>query len=168
MTKNLPKKKKLIKRRLNPKQELFCQLYASDEEFFGNGVKSYMMAYQTLDYNTAKVEASKFLTKPNILDRINELMDIVINDIVVDKELAFVIKQKDNLSAKVAAIKEYNNLKGRVIQKREHSFDSESIDRLEKMLRRLAGYPVIDAEIVEKEPEKPLRIKPKLLKNKKE
>ncbi|KKN73594.1 hypothetical protein LCGC14_0399100 [marine sediment metagenome] len=121
MTENLPAKKEKIikKRRLNPKQELFCQLYASDEEFFGNGVKSYKKAYKMDDYKSAMVLASNLLRNIKILDRINVLMDIVINNVVVDKELAFVIKQKENLPAKVSAIKEYNVLKGRIIQKIE-------------------------------------------------
>ena len=31
--------------KLTPQQELFCQLYAGDREFFGNGVQSYIEAY---------------------------------------------------------------------------------------------------------------------------
>jgi hypothetical protein len=31
--------------KLNPKQELFCELYATDREFFGNGVQSSIEAY---------------------------------------------------------------------------------------------------------------------------
>lgn len=103
------------KKRLKPKQELFCQLYIGDEEFFGNGVKSYMKAYPNSSYDTAKSNAQKWLTKTYILDRINELMDIVINNTVVDKELAFVIKQKENLHAKVQAIREWNNVKKRTV-----------------------------------------------------
>jgi hypothetical protein len=107
---------KKIKGKLTAKEELFCQLYASDREFFGNGVESYLEAFNLplKKYNTAKVNASILLTKSNILDRINELMDIFINDIVVDKELGFVIKQKNDLPSKVAAIREYNKVKRRV------------------------------------------------------
>jgi hypothetical protein len=35
--------------KLNPKQEQFCQLYASDREFFGNGVESYIEVYEQTD-----------------------------------------------------------------------------------------------------------------------
>lgn len=120
MVEKKPKEKK--KRKLRHRQELFCKLYASDREFFGNGVQSYAEAYN-IDllkkgaYGVAKVNASRLLTNANILDRINELMDIVVNDIIVDKELAFTIIQKDNLHAKVAAIKEYNLLKERIKQR---------------------------------------------------
>jgi len=117
----MPKKEQKKKKKLNPQQELFCQLYATDREFFGNGVESYLEAYglKRKQYNSAKVLASGLLTNINILDRVNELMDIALNDIVVDKELAFIIKQKDNLSAKVQAIREYNNLKQRIIERKE-------------------------------------------------
>ena len=131
------------KRKLTPQQELFCQIYIRDREFFGNGVQSYIEAYNINlskpgQYNVAKAGAYENLTKPYLLERMNKLLKVVINDTIVDKELAFTIVQKGNLAAKVAAIKEYNALKGRVIQKREHSFDSESLNTIEKIMRGLA------------------------------
>ena len=118
------KKKEIIKLKLAPKQELFCQLYASDREFFGNGVQSYIGAYEVDTnkkgaYKSAKHCAYRLLTNVDIIKRTNEILDISINDIVVDKELAFTILQKGNLHAKIAAIREYNALKGRVVQKQE-------------------------------------------------
>jgi len=102
--------------KLNPNQELFCKLYASDREFFGNGVESYLEAYNLPQekYNTARTNASKLLTKSNILARIDELLSITLNNEVADKELAFVVLQKADLSSKVAAIREYNRVKKRV------------------------------------------------------
>jgi hypothetical protein len=32
--------------KLTLKQQVFCTLYSSDREFFGNGVQSYVEAYQ--------------------------------------------------------------------------------------------------------------------------
>jgi len=110
----MPKKK----RKLNPKQERFCILYASDREFFGNGVQSYLEAYE-LDskkssYNTAKVNAHKLLTNTNILNRINELLEEEgLNDVFVDKQLKFAITQCAEIGSKIRAINEYNKLKGR-------------------------------------------------------
>jgi len=63
------------------------------------------------------------LTNDSILKRVDELLDIYINDQVVDKELAFVIIQKAELSSKVSAIKEYNQVKGRIKQRMEHTGD---------------------------------------------
>jgi len=111
------------KTQLPPDQELFCMLYASDEEFFGNGTQAYIKAYN-IDatnkgsYNSARASASTLLTKTNILTRINEILEMgVLNDVFVDKELQFLIKQRSELSTKLGAIKEYNALKTRIQNK---------------------------------------------------
>jgi len=106
-------------KKLNPRQERFCQLYASDEEFFGNGVQSYIEAYNPKRvgnwYNTAKASAWENLTKPDILLRINELLELRgLNDPFVDKQLELLITQNADFRAKIAAIKEYNQLKKRI------------------------------------------------------
>lgn len=108
---------------LNAKQELFCQLYASDKEFFGNGVQSYIEAYDPSRespnwYKTACVSASQLLSKPKVFNRINELLEEGgLNDVAVDKQLSFLINQQTELGTKLGAIKEYNALKARIIKK---------------------------------------------------
>lgn len=108
---------------LNLKQTLFCQLFASDREFFGNGVESYIEAYEVdltkqNAYQTARSSASQLLTKRNILDYINKLLSLaVLNDEFVDKQLSVVILQNADFSSKVSAIKEYNKLKQRIQDK---------------------------------------------------
>lgn len=118
-------------KKLNLKQQLFCGLYASDKEFFGNGAESYIEAYSTgkkrVGYQTAVVNASKLLTNTKILERIDELMNVMINNTIVDKELAFVVIQKANLPAKVAAIKEWNLLQQRIIKKLDITSGGEKI-----------------------------------------
>ena len=114
----------LINAKLNPKQELFCKLYASDKEFFGNGVQAYIEAYKPDKtkknwYQTARSVASELLTNPNILSRIVEILDFTVNNQVVDRELGFLILQRNDYSAKVAAIREYNKLKQRITDKVE-------------------------------------------------
>lgn len=107
--------------KLKPKQERFCQLYVS-KEFFGNGVQSYMEAYGISKdgYNAARVSASELLTKPNICARINELLDASgLNDEFVDKQLLIMITQNADFSSKISAIREYNKLKQRIIDKVE-------------------------------------------------
>jgi len=111
------------KTELNPEQELFCQLYATDREFFGNGTQAYIEAYD-LDinkkgsYQTAMVNASKLLRNTKILARLDELMEIgILNNARVDKELAFLIEQNAELNTKLGAIKEYNALKTRIQNK---------------------------------------------------
>ena len=117
------------KSRLNPNQKLFCEHYAGGGEYFGNAVWSYILAYdieiplkrygelsetQKSIYDSAKVDASRLLTKVNIQKKCNELVDFLIKDEIVDRELVKVIMQNDELSSKVSAIKEYNALKQRV------------------------------------------------------
>ena len=105
---------------LTEQQEMFCEFYAGDQEFFGNGVKSYMQAYPDSTYDAAKSSASAFLTNPNILARINEILeDGVLNDAFVDKQLSFLIQQNVEWPVKLNAIKEYNALKKRITQKVE-------------------------------------------------
>lgn len=113
-----------IPENLNEKQYKFCHLYAYGHNR-GNGVLCYAEAYgrdlnEPGAYNNCKVQASKHLTNPNILSYIRELYETAdLSDIVVDNELAFVIKQNADFGSKVAAIKEYNQLKGRIIKKME-------------------------------------------------
>lgn len=115
----------------NPRWELFCQYYSSyDRELLGNGVQSYALAYdidltEKGGYSTCRANASKLLTKADILTRIRELLDLgPLNDAFVDRELAFVILQNAELSPKVAAIKEYNALKSRVTEKLDIKMNS--------------------------------------------
>jgi len=119
---------------LTEQQELFCEFYATDTEFFGNGVKSYMEAYPDSDYNSARTNASKLLTNANILARINELLeDMALNDAFVDKQIAMLITQNADWGAKMSAIKEYNALKSRITKKIEVSTpDEEDLEAIVK------------------------------------
>jgi Terminase small subunit. len=120
MQKKTPKKPRAIIRWLNINQEKFCQLYvSSDAELFGNWTMSYIAAYwldslDTKDYNTAKVNASKLLTKTNIIKRINELLETGwFTDENVDKQTLFLINQFWDLKSKAKGIEIYNKLKKR-------------------------------------------------------
>ena len=110
---------------LNPKQEKFSQLYATEIEFFGNGVQSYIEAYDPDTskrnwYKSACVIASKLLSNAKVCARITELLEQDgLNDQHVDKQLLFMITQFDDKSSKLAAIKEYNKLKQRITDKAE-------------------------------------------------
>lgn len=42
--------------KLNPKQEQFCQPYASDREFFGKGVESYIEVYKPRHFQKGLVQ----------------------------------------------------------------------------------------------------------------
>jgi len=118
---------------LNAKQELFCKLFATDREFFANGTQSYIEAYDINiekkgAYNGARASASQLLTNTNILKRIDELLELdVLNDQTVDRELSFVIVQKVDFGAKVAAIREYNKLKARITDKIDHTTNGKEL-----------------------------------------
>lgn len=114
---------------LNPKQELFCELYTSQQEFFGNWVQSYLEVFN-IDrgksnwYKTACVNASRLLSNAKVYNRINELLEEQgLNDQFVDKQLLFLISQQDDKTNKLSAIKEYNKLKARITEKLDVSGD---------------------------------------------
>lgn len=113
------------KKKLTKKQELFCKLFATNREFFGNGTQAYAKAYN-MDLtkrgklSVAKASASRLLTYDYISDRINKLIEIGgLSDKRVDKELLFLIEQNANFNVKLGAIKEYNSLRKRLLYREE-------------------------------------------------
>ncbi len=108
---------------LNQQQEAFCQLYVNNEkEFFGNGVESYIEAYDPDRegnwYKSAAASASRLLTNVKVVARINELLETGgFNNENVDKQHLFLINQHADLKTKLGAIKEFNALKKRVEDK---------------------------------------------------
>lgn len=127
----------VVKDTLNPKQKLFCKLYASDREFFGNGVQAYIEAYDpdTTEknwYKSAQASASRLLSNVIICQEINSLLETsVLNDVSVDKQLAFLITQHDDKGAKSRAISEYNKLKNRITERIDHTTKGEPIKGFE-------------------------------------
>lgn len=118
-----------VDRGLSAKRKRFCQLYVS-EEFYGNGVQSYMKAYG-VDYDTAAVGASRLLKNDKICRYINDLLDEAgLNDQFVDKELLHVITQKVSYQAKMRAIQEYNKLRDRITQRHDITSGGEPVDGL--------------------------------------
>jgi hypothetical protein len=108
---------------LTLQQKKFCEIYTSETEFYGNGVRSYCEAYgkevkSESSYNAAKKCASVLLTNSNILAYINKLLtDQGLNEVNVDKQLSFLIQQNSDFGTKLGAIKEFNALKERITQK---------------------------------------------------
>lgn len=113
------------KEKLNLKQERFCELYAGNKEFFGNGVESYQEVY-SIDkskpnwYEIASASASRLLSNVKIMDRINEILEETgLNDAFVDKQLKFLITQHADFGNKLGSIREYNKLKKRITERSE-------------------------------------------------
>ena len=111
----------------NPKQKKFCELYATNQEFFGNGVQSYVEAYdvdvtQKGKYAAARASVSKLLTNCNILAYIDEIMVELGNTTAhADKQLQFIMTQNAELGPKLGAIRHFNDLRQRITQKIELS-----------------------------------------------
>lgn len=128
----------------NSRHELFCQIYTSESEFFGNGTHSYAQAYdkdvkERKDASACAISANALLKNPMILQRINYLLNsqVGFNDVNTDKQLAFLIMQSADLRVKLAAIREYNQLKGRIKRKLEVSLVDKSDDELNAELAAL-------------------------------
>lgn len=118
------------KLKINADQENFCQLFVTqDTEFYGNGTMSYLESYdrqkrksknggiktKPMSYKTAASNAYKLLKKPEICQRINELLEAQgFNNENVDKQHLFLLNQFADLKTKLGAVKEYNVLKKRV------------------------------------------------------
>lgn len=125
-----------VSEKLNERQEKFCQLYATDKEFFGNGVESYVAVYNVNKakpnwYQIACISASKLLSKSKVYNRVNELLtETGFNDVAVDKQLSMLIHQHSDLKTKLGAIGEYNKLKARIIAKVDHTSGGKPISIL--------------------------------------
>lgn len=108
---------------VNARQELFCRLYSTDKEFFGNGVECYTEAYDVDQrkpnwYMVAAAGASRLLKNVKIIARINEILNETgFNDVAIDKQLSFLVHQHADFNAKLGAIKEYNKLKQRIVER---------------------------------------------------
>jgi hypothetical protein len=126
-----------VDRELNLKQEKFCQLYATDREFFGNGVQSYIEVYEPDQskpnwYKTALACSARLLANAKVFDRINELLEKTgFNDAAVDKQTSFLIHQHADFTNKLGAIREYNKIKDRYPKQKidvNHTFDTVEIE----------------------------------------
>ncbi len=141
-----------LKRTDDPRIEKFCQLYASDAEFFANGTQSYIEAFNVeiykgkkpkekkgvkyMTYDSVRDTVSNLLTDSHILKRIDDIfVSRGLNDTFVDKKLEFWLTETAHPPQSLEAIKEYNKLKKRISDRLEvnmthHELSDEEIDRL--------------------------------------
>ena len=116
---------------LTVKEELFCQSYV---ELLGNGTQAAVSAYN-IDMSrkgwqsTAGAMANENLRKPKILTRVRELLNLAhMNDESVDTEVAFCLRQNEDLNVKMKAAEMYNKLGGRYQKDNEQKRANISID----------------------------------------
>lgn len=131
---------------ITQKQKLFCEYYVcGDKELFGNGVQSYIEAYEpdtsvTNWYKSACSSASRLLSNVKVIEEINRLLELNgLNDVAVDKQLSFLITQHSDFSSKISAIREYNKLRQRITEKHDVTSKGEQIttsnEQFEQLLR---------------------------------
>ena len=108
-------------------------IYYCSSEIFGNGKAAYALAYN-LDLNNKSESAqcssgaSAMLRHATVLTLIDILLDGEgLNDSFADKQLLYLMTQNADLKAKSLAVKEYNNLKGRIKNQQmvtiQHQYD---------------------------------------------
>lgn len=87
----------------------------------------------------AQVEASGLLSKPIISERVDFLMENMFDDNFADRELGFVMGQRNDLPSKVSAIRHYDDKKGRITKHMDITSDGEPIKSIEIVSPSLAG-----------------------------
>lgn len=103
----------------------------------GRGKKKKLSEFSKLQKQKMAMESvcrtngARLLTKDYILARSNYLIDQLINDKIVDRELAFVIQQRYDLSSKTSAIQHFDKKRGRLIEKSESLIKFEPVTSIE-------------------------------------
>jgi len=132
------------KPKLTAKQELFCQYYIlgcpQHNLRLGNAVQSYALAYKgkllepsDKDYSAVGAAASQNLKKQKIQARIREIkQEAGWNDDSMDSRLREIALSGEE-SSSVSAIREYNRVMGRIVDKKSLT-DEEGNDLLGDLL----------------------------------
>jgi hypothetical protein len=137
-------------KKLTAQQELFCRFYTQNEELFGNATLCYAESHgfqlDTLSrecprrsdepkhsctddcprseyefaYQTCSSNGSRALRNAKIQERITALLNEMLKDDVVDSQLAKLILSADG-PTRIAAIREYNKLRQRIVEKVDHT-----------------------------------------------
>lgn len=148
------KEKDKNEKMLNPNEKMFCQLYFGGGKYFGNGTWSYIKAFsidvpllpisflntkQKKRYNIARSTSSDLLAKPYIKEEGNKILDSLLKNEIVDRELVKIIMQDEDKMSKNVAIKEYNRLKTRVADKVDLTSKGEKIQPIIEIVRYGSG-----------------------------
>lgn len=149
----------------NKRWEHFCDLYATSAGYFGNATTAYMEAYgmdthNKSVWNSARTSASRLLKNVTILHRIDYLLNASGPDeLQVDAQLVFLITQCADLKVKLAAIREYNFLKGRIQKKMDLDVSDVSMEELDAQIAQLERDIAL-SEMVLKEHEEERNARP--------
>ncbi len=95
-------------------------------------------------HKVCSVEGCRLLAKPSVNDRINKILYTSLTDELIDTERSFVIRQRENLAAKNSAMRDFDKVRGRIIDKFEinnvpidPAVEKKSDDALKKYLNGL-------------------------------
>lgn len=128
---------------LSMQQKMFCKCYIEEG---GNATRAYIKAYKSGNENSARKLASRLLSKPPIKDKINRYLEEAgLNNTSVGMELLKVIKQDQNLWAKLGGIKEFNKMT-HVYEKRVEPIQSSISEEDKKRVDRFLELNVFDAK----------------------
>jgi hypothetical protein len=144
-------------------RELFCRYITQNSDTFGNGTLSYGLAFgYKLDelsrepeyegegkkrkilpseYDRAcavcATEAARLLRIPEVIARVRVLLNELLKDNVVDARLAEHIMQVDDGDLSLQGIREYNKLRGRIIDKTRDVSERFAMDDIRELLAPL-------------------------------
>lgn len=128
---------------LNINQEVFCRLYTG--KWLGNATQAYKEAFGC-EYDSAKTEWNKLLTKPYIKDAVRKLLDKNgFNDENIDAQHLFLVNQFEDLAVKARMVEHYNKLKQRVVAKIEITDKSSLQSLTDEELMELAEKRRLEA-----------------------
>jgi hypothetical protein len=142
--KKVETKKSPLPDELNPQRMRFCKLYTQNSNLFGNATLCYAEAFgfdleslsqeavygepdefgkrekledseYTKAYNTCSVNGSGLLRITKIDEYIKVLLNEMMTNENADAELAWVMKQRQDLGPKIQALREFNKLKNRIL-----------------------------------------------------
>lgn len=138
--------------RLRLRQQKFVDLYTTDVDCFGDGAGSYSIAYGC-SRMMAKSSAHKLLCDSRIIAAINyKLAMSGFSDENVDRQHLFLVNQFADLKTKLAAVKHYNELTGRVVkrseQKHTHEVKLSDVYREAAKKTRAMSSNIVEGEVV--------------------
>lgn len=99
---------------------------------------------------TAAANGDKLLRNTEILRRIDYLFDVYLNPDVMDREMSYVMAQRDDLISKVAAYREVAKVRGRVSNKIDGELvvrwedDSDEPDKKKKTVKKASVKKVTE------------------------
>ncbi len=127
---------------LNLKQDAFCQLIATpDSTTFDNGTRAYQQAYGTPEEHiqTARVQASRLLTKPSIRNRIEQLLTKAGYGEQVRMDMLSTIGRGAYIKKTICTRYEPDGKTVKDVQVTESGTSADSIIRANDVINRLTG-----------------------------